>query len=187
MECGTSHGAERKQEFRGTALQRQSSWKRADDLGTWPQIKLAFFMPTSNQSFWGVQRSEYEGAKGGLTISALGSALQDSLSGAPGLCASLDPGSELFHLLQLPSAPGQLPTPLCFKLKKKLNCLQFMGTLEGQCFWLSVYCSFVLLVLCSFEVSFIVDCSVLERICLVILSSHREVFSGSEVSVLLSG
>ena len=35
---------------------------------------------------------------------------------------------------------------------------------EGQCFWLNVCCSFLfLLVLCSFEVSFILDCSTLAK------------------------
>ena len=35
---------------------------------------------------------------------------------------------------------------------------------EGQCFWLNVCCSFLfLLVLCSSEVSFILDCSTLAK------------------------
>lgn len=63
-----------------------------------------------------------------------------------------------------------------------------MGTPQGQCFWLSVFCSFAFwLVLCSFEASFILNCSTLEKACSVIFSSHKEVFSGSKGAVLLSG
>lgn len=114
--------------------------------------------------------------------------MQDSLSGASELCASLDPGSELFHLLRLILARGQLPPRLCFKLKKQRNHPQFMGSPQGQCFWLSVFCSFVFwLVLRSFEASFILNCSTREKACLVIFSSHKEVFSGGKEAVLLSG
>ena len=34
---------------------------------------------------------------------------------------------------------------------------------EDQCFWLNICCSFLLLVLCSFEVSFILNCRTLAK------------------------